>query len=816
MTAPRTQDDVYRRLYDDAPCGFVSLDGDGVVTLANRTVRRWLGDDDLVGRPFADLLAPAAAAVWQAQVLPTARLHGGVRETPLELRTGAGTLPVLVTVHGGPDGWRLTVLDGRARKAWGDALLTARRDAERHAERVGAMSDAVAALATARRVEDVGAALAEPLGRAVGALDVVLLHAAGPAAPPWDDVLVRARADGLADVELPLVSGTRSTGRLVLRADLDQATAETALLRTRAGQVASVVERIALHEALRGAEERARTAFETAPVGMALLEEVPGPGLRLVRVNAALLDVVGHHVARGVGRVVDPATGAAHDRTRAALLAGGPGPTREARAVPGPDGTSRHVRVTVSRADGGAAPVVTLHVEDVAAEAELAHLSRHDRLTGLANRAELIDQLAGALVRVSRSGTHVALLVVDLDHFKDVNDSLGHEAGDTLLARTAARLAGACTAGDVVARLGGDEFAVVRGGLPADAREAAAAAAALAQRREEALERDVEVAGRTLRLSTCAGVAVGGTGDTAEQLLRDADAAVHRAKALGGARVRFADPAVHVRAMRQVELEAELRAALAGDEAAGTLRLVYQPAFGRGDDDGGVRPVRAVEALLRWDHPRLGTVGPGAFLDVAEERRLMEPLGGWVLDTACEQASRWQRRLADRAPQVWVNVSARQLGDRALARAVERALDRTGLPPHLLCVELTERQLAGTAEHADELVALAGLGVHLSLDDFGTGYAGLDYLRRLAFDVLKIDRSYVVGLTGDPKQATLAAGIVAIGRSLGLTVVAEGVETAEQLAQVEGLGCDLVQGFLLGRPSEAVALDCLLGIASER
>ncbi|WP_308439463.1 putative bifunctional diguanylate cyclase/phosphodiesterase [Cellulomonas marina] len=295
---------------------------------------------------------------------------------------------------------------------------------------------------------------------------------------------------------------------------------------------------------------------------------------------------------------------------------------------------------------------------------------------------------------------------------------------------------------------------------------------------------------------------------------------MYRAKANGRGRFEFSDPGLQARALRQLELEADLRAALelgvapsvpgprrrADAEPEGQLFLDYQPCF---DPQDG-RMV-ACEALLRWRHPTRGLLSPGAFLDVAEERALMVPLGAWVLRAACAQAARWWHAFGDEAPEVWVNVSAGQMGRDRFPQRVREVLDETGLPARLLVVELTERQALTLSDGVlADLRALEGMGVRLAIDDFGTGYAGLDYLRKLPVHVLKLDGSYVAAIGRDSSGTALAATVVALGRALDLTVVAEGIETAEQRAAVQDFGVDLLQGYLLARPGPVEQVERLV------
>ena len=435
------------------------------------------------------------------------------------------------------------------------------------------------------------------------------------------------------------------------------------------------------------------------------------------------------------------------------------------------------------------------------AEARLVHQAYHDPLTDLPNRRLLLDRVEQALARAGRRGEPVALLYLDLDRFKHVNDSLGHAAGDQLLGATAQRLRAGARPGDTVARLGGDEFAILLDGL-ADATEAEAVAAALAA----AMEDPFTVGGREAMVTTSIGVAVAHPGQaTPADLLRDADVALHRAKERGKARYAVFDAAMGASLRDRAALEADLRRAV----GRGELRLVYQPivelATGR---------VVGAEALARWDHPTRGELLPGAFVPIAEEAGLVGPLGQWVLDAVCRQGRAWQDALP--APLVLsVNVSADQFRQTDLVEVVAGALRETGLAPDRLQLEITEGAAMGDADEAvSTLRWLKGLGVRLAIDDFGTGYSSLAYLQRFPLDLLKVDRRFVAGLGRNEGDTAIVAAVLGLARTLGLRVVAEGVETREQANRLQALDCELGQGYLFGRPASAEAFEALLGSVS--
>ncbi|WP_432546116.1 putative bifunctional diguanylate cyclase/phosphodiesterase [Kineococcus sp. SYSU DK004] len=412
-----------------------------------------------------------------------------------------------------------------------------------------------------------------------------------------------------------------------------------------------------------------------------------------------------------------------------------------------------------------------------------------DALTGLPNRAGALARLEAVLAAADGP---VAVLVVDLDHFHAVNESLGRPAGDELLLTVAARLGAATRGSAAVARLSADEFAVV------DRCEDAAAARCLGERLLRALEAPVVLAGLEVVTSASVGVAVTGPAASAERVLHDADAAVQRAKARGRHRVEVHDPDRTDAGVDRLRLLGELRRGI----AAGQLRLRYQPLVRLGD--GGLR---GVEALVRWQHPVRGLLPPAAFIDLAERSGLVRELGARVLDAAVAQAARWAHDPAAPTLEVSVNVSARQLTDPDLVGTVREALDGHGLDPRLLVLEVTETALADDPDAAAAaLTALKALGVGVAVDDFGTGWGSLTYLQRFPVDELKIDRSFVTGLGVHDGDSAIVRTCVQLAHAVGIRAVAEGVETPVQRDALRDLGCDLAQGYLFSRPVDAEAL----------
>jgi diguanylate cyclase (GGDEF)-like protein/PAS domain S-box-containing protein len=430
---------------------------------------------------------------------------------------------------------------------------------------------------------------------------------------------------------------------------------------------------------------------------------------------------------------------------------------------------------------------------------QLVHEAYHDALTQLANRALFRERVAEALEQRGAEDD-VTVLFLDLDGFKEVNDSLGHLAGDQLLVRVAGRLTASVREGDVVARFGGDEFAV----LIRSAR-GAGEAELVAQRIVDGLHepfridtRDLHVRG-SIGLAAYAALAGGDAADTraddAEQLMRNADLAMYKAKAAGGSSFASYDPQMLAGLVERLELEADLRLAL----DRGELRLHYQPTIDMADSR-----VIGFEALVRWQHPTRGMINPLDFIPIAEATGLIVPLGRWVLEEACRQAMEWAKRDGQRPVKMAVNVSVRQFDRSDLPTVVREVLTETGMPADQLCLEMTESVLmTDTEENLAQLVRLKALGVTLAIDDFGTGYSSLAYLRRFPVDTLKIDRSFVERLGEQTDDTALANTIVQLGQSLGMSTVAEGIEEYGQLAALRAMGCTFAQGFYFSRPVPA-------------
>jgi len=425
----------------------------------------------------------------------------------------------------------------------------------------------------------------------------------------------------------------------------------------------------------------------------------------------------------------------------------------------------------------------------VALEEQLVHRAFHDELTGLANRALFANRVEQGLLRGSRNALRTAVIFLDLDDFKEINDSLGHAAGDALLKQSAERLRVCLRAGDTAARLGGDEFAVLLEECHDDGVEVMQVAERIAQ----AFARPFALEEREAFASASIGVALSRGDESGEELLRNADLAMYLAKRRGKARVERFAAHMHEEVVERLDLLADLRYAIEREE----LQLEYQPIV-----DLETRRVSGLETLVRWDHPRRGRIPPTDFIPIAEQSGLIVAIGRWVLLHACAHARHWSRSLPHLMPvTITVNLSARQLGDENLIDDVANALRVAGLRRDQLVLELTESTLlANSEETVGILTSLKSLGVRLAIDDFGTGYSSLSYLHRFPVDVLKIDKSFVEGVADGPGGSALASAVIGLGNSLSLRTVAEGIETEAQFAALLALGCKFGQGYLFSRP----------------
>ncbi|PPK92299.1 diguanylate cyclase (GGDEF)-like protein [Kineococcus xinjiangensis] len=565
------------------------------------------------------------------------------------------------------------------------------------------------------------------------------------------------------------------------------------------------------HAALRDSQRRGdalERTLQSAVVGNALLHLDPGRRGRVHYANPALRRWWGDEEGRVLQGwswldVLDPADRAAFERVLDDLAEG------RATAWDGElrhrtlDGEERFCRAAAARLDlpateGGRAeePLANLQLVDIterkALEARLVHQALHDQLTGLPNRLLLAERLEQGLASLPRTGRTLALIFFDLDHFKRINDSLGHAAGDEVLSTVAVRLTAGVRPNDTVARIGGDEFVVCCPDIDVAEHVSVVAARLLA-----AVRRPVTVAGREVEVGISAGITLARPGATAADLLRESDTAMYEAKSAGRGRFEFFTESLFDRARRGLELEGELRRAV----AAGQFVLHYQPIV-----DLASGRVLAAEALVRWEHPSRGLLLPGEWLEVAENCGLMPQLGALLLRDAVRQ---WPQLAAVHGPEVsvHVNVSASQLRDDGILDTITEALRESGTPAEHVVLELTETQLLTVRESlVANLDSIRDLGVRLAVDDFGTGYSSLTQLTSLPIDEVKIDRRFVAAMGTEPRSRAVVHAVIAMAREMGLPVVAEGVETQETAELLARAGCPAAQGFLWGRPGQVIDL----------
>ncbi len=577
------------------------------------------------------------------------------------------------------------------------------------------------------------------------------------------------------------------------------------------GVVEDIDERKRAEEALRVSERRFRTVIEQSPLSI----HVFGPDGRSLAANSSwskLWNLVegeepeGHDVFQDEQLRASGLVQYIEESVNEGIAVATP-PLLHDPAKTGREGRKKWIEASVYpvRDDEGRLSEMTLVIEDITErkvlEDELAHRASHDPLTGLPNRALFLDHLERALTRMQQRDDSVAVLFLDLDDFKVVNDSLRHEVGDKLLVAVSRRLKGCLRSGAIAARMGGDEFTVLLEGISgvADAEE-------VAERIIRKLRAPFTVESHLIFVTASIGIALsdaagGGSGD----LLRAADIALYRAKDKDKARYEVFDLDKDAHALERLELENDLREAIKRDE----LRVHYQPVFSLVTDH-----IAGMEALLRWQHPERGMLSPDEFIPLAEETGLIVPVGQWVLEEACRQAREWQEQYpSDPSPIMGVNLSLRQFQHRGLAGEVGRVLRETGLDPANLALEITE----SVAMHDEDstvatLQELKSLGVWLVIDDFGTGNSSLTYLTsRFKMDHLKIDGSFVREFMEDPDNSMIIPSLIDFAHAMGLRVIAEGVETADQLRLLKEMGCEFVQGYHIAKPlTPAAASDQLM------
>ena len=578
------------------------------------------------------------------------------------------------------------------------------------------------------------------------------------------------------------------------------------------GQVEDISNKKRAELALQESEEKFRGMFELSPIGIALNDLSSG---RYIEANPSLLISTGYTAQELYALRYQDLTSAEYgmqDQEQLARLrkSGRYGPYEKEYIRK--DGTRYPVLLSGVRInDGPDRDMILSVVQDIserkAAEAEIHRLAFYDPLTRLANRRLLLDRIRQAFHAGARRETYGAVLFIDLDNFKLLNDTMGHDAGDQLLIEMAQRLLSCVRADDTVARLGGDEFVVMLKHLNHEVTHAAAHAKRVAEKIRTTLNDPVLFAGHQYQTTPSIGVSLfHGTDQTADELLKHADVALYCAKNAGRNRVCFFDPSMQEALDSRAELEADLWEAL----REGQFSLFYQLQVGCNDH------VHCAEGLLRWSCPKRGLVGPNDFIPLAEETGLIVPIGYWVLETACKQLKAWEAGAVTRHIQISVNISSRQFHQPDFVEQVRSLVENTGIAPARLKLELTESIVFKDIEDTvEKMRALKAIGVGLSMDDFGTGFSSLSYLVQLPFEQLKIDQSFVHNMTATPANSIVVETIINLARNLGLDVIAEGVETEEQHALLTRHGCPSFQGFLFGHPVPAAEFEKMLSVRDE-
>lgn len=569
--------------------------------------------------------------------------------------------------------------------------------------------------------------------------------------------------------------------------------------------IRDITERKQVEEALRASEARFRAVFESAMDAILVVDDDG----RYIDANPAALELIGRtHEELSDASIIslvppDRLDEVQHFSDQLSTY----GAVSSEFQIMRPEGQIRDIEFAVKRhfLPGYHLIIVRDITERKMLQEQLAHQAFHDSLTNLPNRALFMDRLPQALARSERRGDFVAVLFLDLDDFKVINDSLGHKAGDQMLIEVGRRLLSSVRAGDSVARLGGDEFTILLEDMT-DISEATV----VAERIAEQLRAPFHLEGHEVFVTTSIGIATSTLGhNTPEALLRNADIAMYEAKAKGKAIYKVFDQSMNSRAWERLQLEIDLRRAIESEE----FKVYYQPVVRL--DTG---QIAEVEALVRWDHPQRNLVAPMEFIPFAEETGLILPIGHWVLDEACKQVKAWQAQYPLDPPlMLSVNLSARQFKHHNLVEDIAGALNKSGLEPRCLKLEITESAALEAVDSTSvTLHELKVLGIQLAIDDFGTGYSALSYLKRYTVDTLKLDRSFIKGLGRDPEDTAIVRAILAFAEALNLSVTAEGIETSEQCAHLRALGCHYGQGFYFSKPIPPEDVTALLAIPIEQ
>jgi diguanylate cyclase (GGDEF)-like protein/PAS domain S-box-containing protein len=785
-------------IVDGSGDAIFSADPDGVVTSWNPAAER------LFGRTAAEMIGHSAALIAppelvDEQVQMRARLRAG--GPPEQLET--------IRLHKDGSSLDLMIMASTAADATGNLLgfsviahdITARRQGER------ALEASQRRLAEAQHIAHLGSFEFDVIsGEMIWSDELYRLLGLDPDLTATPSLFVTlAHPDDRRALAQAWSEGTKRgvPFDLIYRIDLGEeqrwvharAVAETAddgTVTKLAGTIRDNTERVEAERVRNTAESRFETGFEQAGIGVAIIDLDGIP----IRVNPAACVLLGRPAEELIGRRWTDYNHPDDDSTGPPLrarLAAGYDTYEEERRYLRPDGSLvwASTNITLVRNDSGEPSYLLAQLLDITArkqmEQELSDQASHDALTGLANRAQLAERLQRGLVDTRERGTGLGVIFLDIDHFKVINDSLGHTSGDDLLRHAADRISGAIRLGDTVARFGGDEFVIVCDDV------SAATASQLAEGVLKALGELCVIGNQEMNVTASVGVTIADHNSTPESLLRDSDAAMYRAKDRGRGRIEVYDDLLKGKAERRLDTASALGHAL----ERGQFAVHYQPIVDLATGD-----MVSAEALLRWKHPRRGMISPAEFIPVAEETDLILGIGAWALEQACEELVAWQQ--IQPRMSVAVNLSVRQLAAPDIAALVEDVVTRTGANPQRLCLELTENLfMEDVAYFAKIMDDLKSLGVRLSIDDFGTGYSSLSYLKLFPVDAVKVDRSFVDGLGSDPNDSALVAAIIAMAAALGLEVIAEGVETQDQLENLRRLHCPQAQGFYLARPVPA-------------
>ena len=614
----------------------------------------------------------------------------------------------------------------------------------------------------------------------------------------FDEVVLSDSKTGMFETVHQRKDGTRLPVEVYLRAVKSEGR------QILVAVVRDITSRLRAEAALRESEERFRVAFSQAAVGLAHV----APDGRWLMANQKLCEIVGYTqeelLRLKYQDLTHPEDLPADVELGRRMLAREIHEKAREKRYRHKDGHFIWVNLTSSLVwDAAGKPkYYSTVVEDISrrkrVEWELLHLANHDALTSLPNRSLLQDRLSQAIAYANRSEGQVAVLLIDLDRFKNINDSLGHDAGDAIIMEIGSRLSVNVRDGDTVARLGGDEFVVVLADV-----ERVETIATLAQQVLESLAQPMTIQGHEFFPAGSIGISLyPKDGQDAQALLKNADTAMYRAKDAGRNNFQFYAQDMNSRALDRLKLEGGLRRALSRQEFV----LHYQPQM-----DLATGAIVGLEALIRWQPPGQETVYPGDFIPIAEETGLIVAIGEWVLRTACAQHVAWDEAATFPHTRIGVNLSARQFKQQDIVKMVSRVLHETGCHATCLELEITESIIMENPEMAAEtLHKLSDMGVHLSIDDFGTGYSSLSYLKRFPINTLKIDRSFVRDITTDSDDAAIAKAVIALAHSMKLKVIAEGVETAEQLHFLREQRCDQIQGYYLSRPLAAAEMETLL------